>query len=148
MGSLLAPLLVRALGTRAFLVAALVPLAAFVHAMFAGPAVLAGAAVSERVAWIAELDLSVAVRLDTLSWVLALVVSGVGTLVLLYCARYFGDDEPNLGRFAEFATFAPRRRGNGAEVAISSDRVGRESRGERPGSSCARGPSARSPSVE
>jgi multicomponent Na+:H+ antiporter subunit A len=91
---------VRALGTRAFLVAALVPLAAFVHALLAGPAVLAGSAVSERVVWIAELDVSVAVRLDTLAWVLALVVTGVGTLVLLYCARYFGDDEPNLGRFA------------------------------------------------
>ena len=97
---MLLPPVVRLLGTKAFLVAALVPLAAFIHALLASPVVLAGGVVTETYRWIPELDFSIAVRLDTLSWVLALVVSGVGTLVLLYCVRYFGDDEPNLGRFA------------------------------------------------
>ena len=100
LGSVLMPLVVRGFGTRAFLVAAVIPLAAFVHALLAGPTVLAGGVASESYSWIAELDVAVAVRLDTLSWVLALVVCGVGALVLLYCVRYFGDDEPNLGRFA------------------------------------------------
>jgi len=96
----LLPPVVRLLGTKAFLVAALVPLTAFIHALLASPVVLAGGVVTETYRWIPELDFSIAVRLDTLSWVLALVVSGVGALVLLYCVRYFGDDEPNLGRFA------------------------------------------------
>ena len=97
---MLLPPVVRLLGTKAFLVAALVPLTAFIHALLASPVVLAGGVVTETYRWIPELDFSIAVRLDTLSWVLALVVSGVGALVLLYCVRYFGDDEPNLGRFA------------------------------------------------
>jgi multicomponent Na+:H+ antiporter subunit A len=100
LGSMLMPLLVRALGTRAFLVAALVPLAAFGHALFLGPAVLASTPVTESYRWIPSLGVVISARLDTLSWVLALVVAGVGTLVLLYCVRYFGDDEPNLGRFS------------------------------------------------
>jgi multicomponent Na+:H+ antiporter subunit A len=37
---------------------------------------------------------------DTLAWVLSLVVTGVGALVLFYFARYFRADEPGLGRFA------------------------------------------------
>ena len=39
-------------------------------------------------------------RLDALALLLALIVTGVGALVLLYCTRYFADDEPALGRFA------------------------------------------------
>ena len=39
-------------------------------------------------------------RLDALALLLALIVTGVGALVLLYCMHYFADDEPALGRFA------------------------------------------------
>jgi len=98
--SLAMPWLARRLGTRAFFVAALVPLAAFVHALVLGPGIVAGEVLTESYRWIPELDVAIATRLDTLSWVLALVVTGVGALVLLYCVRYFGDDEPALGRFA------------------------------------------------
>ncbi|WFR67795.1 proton-conducting transporter membrane subunit [Curtobacterium flaccumfaciens] len=42
--------------------------------------------------------------MDALSWVLALVVSVVGALVLVYCSSYFGRDEPGLGRFAGVLT--------------------------------------------
>ncbi len=94
------PVIARAIGTRVFLVAALVPFAAFLHAILAAPSVLRGDAVEEIVPWVPQLDLSIVVRLDTLSWVLALVVAGVGTLVLVYCWRYFDDDAPNVGRFA------------------------------------------------
>jgi multicomponent Na+:H+ antiporter subunit A len=94
------PWITRRLRTRAFFVAALVPLAAFIHTLVAGPTVLAGSELVERYSWIPELDVAISARLDTLSWVLALVVTGVGTLVLLYCVRYFGRDEPSLGRFA------------------------------------------------
>ncbi len=100
LGALVLPAVVRRLGPRAFLFAALVPLAAFVHALAQGPVVVAGGDVVEVVPWIPQLDFAFATRLDTLSWVLALVVTGVGSLVLVYCARYFGRDTESLGRFA------------------------------------------------
>jgi multicomponent Na+:H+ antiporter subunit A len=101
------PPLSRRLGPRVFLVAALVPAAAFVVALLAAPVVLGGGIVEQVLPWVPQLDLAIAVRLDTLSWVLALIVTGVGALVLVYCWRYFDDDAPNLGRFAaELLAFA------------------------------------------
>ncbi|MFZ7088675.1 Na+/H+ antiporter subunit A [Curtobacterium sp. RRHDQ10] len=100
------PTLVHVLGTRAFAVAALVPAAAFVLALVQTPRVFAGG-VSTVVPWIPELGIDLAFRLDPLSWVLTLVVTGVGALVLLYCVRYFADGEPALARFAGvFVAFA------------------------------------------
>ena len=98
--ALVLPLVRRLIGRRVFLVAALVPTAAFVYTLALSGEVLDGGQVVEVVPWVPQLDLAVAVRLDTLSWVLALVVTGVGALVLLYCARYFGNSEEGLGRFA------------------------------------------------
>jgi multicomponent Na+:H+ antiporter subunit A len=98
--ALILPLVRRFTGRLVFLVAALVPTAAFVYTLTQSPAVLDGGQLVEVVPWVPQLDLAIAVRLDTLSWVLALVVTGVGALVLLYCARYFGNSEEGLGRFA------------------------------------------------
>ncbi|MWJ42368.1 Na+/H+ antiporter subunit A [Clavibacter michiganensis subsp. michiganensis] len=84
------PLLARVLGVRAFVVAALVQ----------APAVLPDHEVVERVEWIPSLGITLDMRMDALSWLLALVVTGVGALVLLYCARYFRSSEEGLGRFA------------------------------------------------
>ncbi len=106
-GALVMPLFARQFGRNAFLIAAVVPLAAFIAALVEGPRVIAGETISQSAHWVAELAMSVSVRMDTLSWLLALVVTGVGTLVLLYCARYFRSDEDSLGRFsAVFLAFA------------------------------------------
>jgi multicomponent Na+:H+ antiporter subunit A len=91
--------LTRYLGRRIFLVAALVPFAAFVSTLFWGPTVLAGSVVSESYEWVPELGLTLSMRMDALSWVMTLIVTGVGSLVLVYCARYFSTDEDALGRF-------------------------------------------------
>ncbi len=46
-------------------------------------------------------------RFDSLSAVMCLLVLGIGSLILLYCARYFQNDEPRLGIFAaEMVAFA------------------------------------------
>ncbi|MFK5583157.1 Na+/H+ antiporter subunit A [Serinicoccus sp. LYQ131] len=82
--ALLAPSLVRALGARAFALLALVP--AVAAGWIATRAT--GDVHEERLAWVSDLDMDLVFRLDTLSVVLALVVSGVGALVLLYCSRY------------------------------------------------------------
>ncbi|MFT2706779.1 Na+/H+ antiporter subunit A [Clavibacter zhangzhiyongii] len=98
--SILVPLLARIAGVRAFLVAALVPAAAFAFTVAQAPAVLPDGEVVERLEWIPSLGIVLDMRMDALSWLLSLVVTGVGSLVLLYCARYFRSDEEGLGRFA------------------------------------------------
>ncbi|MGO3886867.1 MAG: proton-conducting transporter transmembrane domain-containing protein, partial [Mycetocola sp.] len=100
LASLLIPALGKRWGTRIFPVIALIPAAAFVYTLTLGPQVLGGGEVVEELPWIPMLDLSLLFRMDALAWVLALVVTGVGALVLVYCRNYFSDSEPGLGRFA------------------------------------------------
>ncbi|RIX28926.1 Na+/H+ antiporter subunit A [Amnibacterium setariae] len=97
------PLITPRLGTKAFLVGAVPPTAAFV-ATLAQTAQAQGPGVRERFGWLPQLGFALDLRLDALSWTLALVVTGVGALVLLYCVSYFRDDEPGLGRFAATLT--------------------------------------------
>jgi multicomponent Na+:H+ antiporter subunit A len=107
LAALIAPTLTRWLGTRVFLLLALVPLGALAHAVWHAPTVLSGTAVVESYEWIPQLHLALNVRMDALSWIMCLVVLGVGALVLIYCTRYFSNDEPALGRFAgHFIAFA------------------------------------------
>ena len=98
--ALLTPLATRLLGRRVFAVIAIVPLAVFGMLLTWLPGVLAGEPVVEFVPWIPQLDIAFSFRLDALALLLALIVTGVGALVLLYCMHYFADDEPALGRFA------------------------------------------------
>ena len=100
LGSLLMPVLVRWLGPQAFAIAALVPTAAFVHALVMTPQVLAGSLPFVSVPWIPQLGLNLSMRMDVLGWVLTLIVTGVGALVLLYCRWYFHDGATGLGQFA------------------------------------------------
>ncbi|GAB3121363.1 Na+/H+ antiporter subunit A [Glaciibacter psychrotolerans] len=98
--SFLTPFLTRWLKTRVFYLIALLPAAAFAYTLTQTETVTAGGAVTESIPWMPSLGISLSFRVDTLAWLLALVVTGIGALVLLYCARYFSDDEPSLGRFA------------------------------------------------
>src|SRR5829696_5346414 len=99
-----APWLVGRLGTRAFVVLSAVPAAAFVATLTTGRGARDGAPYTESVRWIPGLDVDLAFQLDTLSWAMSLLVTGVGALVLFYCWGYFSDDEPGLGRFAATLT--------------------------------------------
>ncbi|WP_291048417.1 Na+/H+ antiporter subunit A [Herbiconiux sp.] len=96
----LTPALTRVLSTRVFYVIAALPAAAFAYTLTQTSAVLAGETVTQYVPWIPQLGIAFSFRVDTLSWLLALVVTGVGALVLIDCARYFSPREPQLGRFA------------------------------------------------
>src|SRR6478752_2438713 len=98
--SLVAPLLTRLLGRRVFLVLALLPAAVFVVLLTLLPDVIDGTAIVESVDWIPALDIALSFRIDALALLLALIVTGIGALVLIYCTWYFTDDEPSLGRFA------------------------------------------------
>lgn len=102
--ALLAPVLVRGAGRNAFYLLALVPAASTLWLALQGPTTLQSSPRVEAIPWIPTLNIELALRLDTLSWVLAMVASGVGALVLAYCGRYFGSAEPGLGRFAGVLT--------------------------------------------
>ncbi|GAA1538487.1 multicomponent Na+:H+ antiporter subunit A [Microbacterium ginsengiterrae] len=100
-GALILPALVRWLGAQAFAIAALIPAAAFVHALMMTPMVLADdPAPFESISWIPQLGLNLSMRMDVLGWLLTLIVTGVGALVLLYCRWYFYDETTGLGQFA------------------------------------------------
>ncbi|GAB3145604.1 Na+/H+ antiporter subunit A [Micromonospora sonneratiae] len=99
-GALCAPLFVRWWGRRAFYPLALAPAATFVWAVAQTGVVSKGGAVAETYPWVAEIGLGLALRVTTLSWLMMLLVGGVGAAVLIYCARYFETGEPGLGRFA------------------------------------------------
>ncbi|WP_229401188.1 Na+/H+ antiporter subunit A [Micromonospora okii] len=98
--ALVAPLLVRWWGPRACYPLALAPAAAFGWAVARAPAVRDGGALVETYPWVPQLRLELAFRLTTLSWLLTLLVGGVGALVLVYCARYFAAGAVGLAQFA------------------------------------------------
>lgn len=100
LGSLLMPVLVRWLGSMAFAIAALIPTAAFIHALVMTPQVIDGPAPFVSLSWIPQLGLNLSMHMDVLAWVLTLIVTGVGALVLLYCRWYFLDDSAGVGGFA------------------------------------------------
>ncbi len=100
LGALAAPLLVRKIGNRAFGVLATVPAAGLVWALGHTGAVRAGTGPTWEATWISALGVALRFQLDTLSWVLALMVCGIGALVLVYCWRYFSAAASGSGRFA------------------------------------------------
>ena len=105
--AMVAPALVRLLGSRAMFVLALAPAAAAAWALAHTGTVVDGGSVEQTVTWVPTLGLDLSFNMATLSWVMVLLVGGVGAIVLAYCAFYFRDDEPGLGQFgAVFTAFA------------------------------------------
>lgn len=97
--AVVAPVLVRWMGRKAFWVLALAPAAAAAWALSWTSRVQAGNGPVESVEWIPVLGLDLTFRLDTLSWLMTLIVGGVGALVLIYCSAYFKTSAAGLGRF-------------------------------------------------
>jgi multicomponent Na+:H+ antiporter subunit A len=102
-----APPLVRALGRRAFPLLALAPASALVWALTRTGTVADGGVSRQVVEWVPALKLDLAFAMGSLQWVMVLLVTGIGALVLVYCTWYFSDDEPGLPGFAaNFMAFA------------------------------------------
>ncbi|MEI2696867.1 MAG: proton-conducting transporter membrane subunit [Microthrixaceae bacterium] len=99
------PVLVRAIGARAFHLAALAPLAVLVWAAANWSAVVDGHGPSGSVEWVPALGLTLGLRLDGLSVLMVGLVAGVGAMVLTYAGSYFDQDDHDdqddraLGRF-------------------------------------------------
>ncbi|WP_338886577.1 Na+/H+ antiporter subunit A [Rhodococcus sovatensis] len=93
--ALCAPLLVRWWGRNAFFPLALVPLVSLVW-VFANW----NTEQTVDIEWVPGLSMNFDMRFDSLAAIMSLLVLGIGALILVYCARYFEDDEPRLGIFA------------------------------------------------
>lgn len=105
--ALAAPTLMRVFGRRGFIVLALVPLSVAVWALAHTRQIMDGNPVHVQVNWIPSLDATLDFRVDGLTWLMMLLVGGVGSLVLFYCAWYFASGAKYLNRFAAtFVAFA------------------------------------------
>src|SRR3989344_2750645 len=78
--------------------AALVVLAVGVPLAMLYPAIEAGQVLTERLGWLPTLGVDVIVRLDGFAWLFAMLVSGMGLLVIVY-ARYYMSPEDPAARF-------------------------------------------------
>lgn len=58
----------------------------------------------ESAAWAPVLGLELSFRADALAVLMMSLVTGVGTLVMIYSSRYFSRDDPGLGRYGCFMT--------------------------------------------
>ncbi|PLX75923.1 MAG: NADH-quinone oxidoreductase subunit I [Azoarcus sp.] len=99
--ALLAPWLGKVLGTRAGWLLALAPLYGFGWLLSQIAVVASGNSVLESVAWIPALDVALSFRLDGLSMLFGLLVTGIGALIVLYAGSYLSDHH-HLGRFYAF----------------------------------------------
>lgn len=99
--ALLAPWIVSRLGANGAWVLALAPALAFAH--FAGflPEIANGERVTGGYAWVPSLNLSFSWFIDGLSLTFALLITGIGTLIVLYAGGYM-KGHPQQGRFIGF----------------------------------------------
>ena len=99
--AIVAPAVTRALGHHAAWILALAPAAAFLY--FAGylPDIAAGEVVTGGYAWVPSLNLYFSWFIDGLSLTFALLITGIGTLIVLYAGGYM-KGHPQQGRFFSF----------------------------------------------
>lgn len=73
----------------------------FLFAFFASiiPKIAAGGTVSGSISWVRALDLYFAVHLDGLSMIFTLLITGIGSLVVLYSIFYLSKERESLSHF-------------------------------------------------
>jgi multicomponent Na+:H+ antiporter subunit A len=80
---------------------ALIPAGLTASLIVLAPAALAGSGLSMAVPWVPQLGVYFALRLDGLSLLFALLISGIGALIVLY-SGYYLDDRARIGRFQAY----------------------------------------------
>jgi len=84
---------------------AIAPAAAFAVLINQSPAILAGQSASASIPWMPSLGLNFSLRLDGLSLLFALLVSGIGALVTIYAGYYFTKPKQNVNEDARFFAY-------------------------------------------
>ena len=74
--------------------AAAVALAVVVPLALLYPDLADGRVVTERLSWLPSLGVDIVVRLDGFAWMFAMLVSGMGLLVVVYARYYLSPDDP------------------------------------------------------
>lgn len=102
-----APLITRKLKRNALVLLPLPLLATFAWTLAQTPKVFSETPLETNLIWISGLNLTLSFRLDGLAWLMSLIVTGIGALVMIYASRYFPENAAGLPRFnAVFAGFA------------------------------------------
>jgi multicomponent Na+:H+ antiporter subunit A len=99
--ALFAPFLVRQLKQNAAWVLAAAPAAIFIYMLAHLDAVSAGGTITGGFAWIPSIGVDFSWYIDGLSLTFALLISGIGTLIVIYAGGYL-KWHPQLGRFLSF----------------------------------------------
>lgn len=97
-----APVLITKLGRPAFGVLALVPAGAFVwtaRGWFEGDFAPEAAPHAVRIPWMSAAHLDITLRMDSLAALFALIILGIGALILCYCWGYFDSNPRRLSVF-------------------------------------------------
>lgn len=101
LAAVVAPWLTRRLGHNAAWILALAPAAIFLHFLGFSGAVADGGVVTGGFKWVPSFNVSFSWLIDGLSLTFALLISGIGALIMLYSGGYLkGNDQ--LGRFFSF----------------------------------------------
>lgn len=98
LNALVAPWVWRVTPRHAGWLLALVPAACFAWFVTVIPVVASGEVLTASIAWVPALDVALTLRLDGLSLLFALLITGIGALIVLYSAGYLHDHH-HLGRF-------------------------------------------------
>ncbi|MBO9628221.1 MAG: putative monovalent cation/H+ antiporter subunit A [Shinella sp.] len=101
LGALIAPALTRLLGHRAAWPLALVPFAVFLHFLGFNGKIAGGEIVTGGYVWVPSYNVSFSWLIDGLSLAFLLLISGIGTLIVLYAGGYL-KGHAHQGRFFSF----------------------------------------------
>jgi multicomponent Na+:H+ antiporter subunit A len=100
-GAFLAPMLVARFADKAAWIVAVAPALAFLHFCGFLSEISSGEVVTGGYAWAPSFNLSFSWFIDGLSLTFALLITGIGTLVVIYSGGYM-KGHPHLGRFLSF----------------------------------------------
>lgn len=100
--ALLAAPVTRMTGRLAGPLLALVPAFLFISLLMQLPDLPGGVAILQTIEWVPAYGVSLGFRLDGFSLLFSLLITGIGTLVVIYAGSYFSDDAKDRGRFLGF----------------------------------------------
>lgn len=103
--SILAALLPSDARNRESTLAGLVALGCAGYIAWLFPRIARGEVITERISWVPELGLDFVLRLDGFSWLFAMLVLGIGALVVLYARYYMSSSDPVPRFFSFFLAF-------------------------------------------
>ncbi|MEZ2128988.1 MULTISPECIES: putative monovalent cation/H+ antiporter subunit A [unclassified Sinorhizobium] len=101
LGAALGPAATKLLGAKAAWLLAIAPALAFLHFLSFLPEIARGEVVTGGYFWVPSYNLSFSWFLDGLSLTFALLITGIGTLIVLYSGGYL-KGHPDQGRFFSF----------------------------------------------